>query len=165
MTMRQRIRLTPIDREEIARLYRTGDFTQKSLSERYGVSRLTIIKILKRFRSSDYSRPKIPREKLERYLLDNPNATCQEMADAFSSNVNSIRTYIHSYKIKLRNIPGRTQQIKYHKSALENYFAAHPESTGRAAAKFFKGRDENLYKAMKRYGLKIPRMQRNKNTP
>lgn len=163
MTLCQRPRLTPIEREEIGLLYRTGDFTQKSLAERYGVSRPTILKIIKRFRGADYSRPKIPREKLECYLLDNPNATCQEMADAFSSNIHSIRGYLSSYKIKLRNIPERTHHITYHKSALENYFVAHPESTGRAAAKFFKGRDDTFYKAMKRYGLKIPRMQKNKN--
>jgi transposase len=163
--MRQRPRLRPIEQEEIGHLYRTGNFTQKSLAEKYGVSRPTILKIIKRYRGSDYSRPKIPREKLERYLLDNPNATYQEMADAFSSSIGSIQRFLYSYKIKLRDIPERTQHITYHKSALENYFAAHPDSTGRAAAKFFKGRDDTFYKAMKRYGLKIPRTQRNKNTP
>ncbi len=52
--MHKRIRLTPIDRKEIWLLYHTGKFTQKSLSDKYRVSRQTISKILKRCRGQEF---------------------------------------------------------------------------------------------------------------
>jgi transposase InsO family protein len=55
MNMHKRIRLTPHDREEIWRLYGSGEWTVVALAERYRVSRPTIYKVLKRARHQEFS--------------------------------------------------------------------------------------------------------------
>lgn len=52
--MHKRIRLTPLDRKEIWRLYQTRKFKQKDLAERFRVSRQTISKIINRCRQKEF---------------------------------------------------------------------------------------------------------------
>ena len=51
MKLHKNIRLTPLDRREIWKLYKTRFFTQQSLALKFRVSRQTIAKILKQCRS------------------------------------------------------------------------------------------------------------------
>lgn len=108
---------------------------------------------------------KYPAEALKRYISDHPSAPYEEIAQAFSGTIEGVKTALHRHNIKLRSITERKGQSKYHKVLVESYFASHPESTIREAAKFLNGTEDALYKAMKRYGLETPRMQKNKKTP
>ena len=54
MNMHKRIRLTPHDREEIWKLYQTGDVKVSHLARRYRVSRPTIYKVLGRARKQEF---------------------------------------------------------------------------------------------------------------
>jgi hypothetical protein len=106
---------------------------------------------------------KYPAEALRRYLSDHPNASYQEIAQVFSGTIGGVKTALYYNNIKLRSIPERKSRTKYPRALVESYFASHPESTVREAAQFFKGTENALYNAMKSYGFKAPRMQRNKN--
>jgi len=55
MNMHKRIRLTPLDRQEIWRLYGTGDRTIVALAQRFRVSRPTIYKALARARGQEFA--------------------------------------------------------------------------------------------------------------
>lgn len=102
---------------------------------------------------------KYPPEALKRYLLENPRATYEEIAKAFSGVVGGVEKALHRYKIKMKSIPGRGDirtTSRYRKEELESYFASHPETNAKQTAKFFNGTEDALYKAAKRYGLTIP---------
>lgn len=60
MIMHKRIRLTPLDREEIWRLWQTGHWKVATLAEHYRVSRPTIYKVLARARKQEF----IPRQSI-----------------------------------------------------------------------------------------------------
>ena len=55
MNIHKRTRLTPLAREEIWRLYGTGDWTIVALAQEFRVSRPTIYKVLKRARTGEFS--------------------------------------------------------------------------------------------------------------
>jgi len=55
MNMHKRIRLTPLDREEIWRLYGTGNWTIVALAREFRVSRPTIYKVIHRARHQEFS--------------------------------------------------------------------------------------------------------------
>ncbi len=55
MNMHKRIRLTPLDRQEIWRLYQTNDWTIVALAREFRVSRPTIYKVLDRARSKEFA--------------------------------------------------------------------------------------------------------------
>lgn len=55
MNMHKRIRLTPLDREEVWRLYGTGEWTIVSLAQRFRVSRPTIYKVVNRARRQEFA--------------------------------------------------------------------------------------------------------------
>ena len=54
MNMHKRTRLTPLDRQEIWRLYQTNRFTQQSLADRFRVSRQTVSKVIQRCRNKEF---------------------------------------------------------------------------------------------------------------
>ena len=107
---------------------------------------------------------KYPAEALKRYVSDHPSAPYAEIAQAFSGTIEGVKTALHRHNIKLRSIPERNGCFKYHKLLVEAYFASHPESTIREAAKFLNGTEDALYKAMKRHGLKMP-VKRSRGRP
>jgi transposase InsO family protein len=55
MNMHKRIRLTPLDREEVWRLYGTGEWTIVALAQRFRVSRPTIYKVINRARGQEFA--------------------------------------------------------------------------------------------------------------
>ena len=55
MNTHKRIRLTPLDRQEIWRLYQTNDWTIVTLAREFRVSRPTIYKVLERARSKEFA--------------------------------------------------------------------------------------------------------------
>jgi transposase InsO family protein len=55
MQMHKRIRLTPLNREEIWRLYSSGEWQIKALAERFLVSRPTIYKVVERARLQEFA--------------------------------------------------------------------------------------------------------------
>lgn len=55
MNIHKRTRLTPLDREEIWRLYGTREWTVVALSQRFRVSRPTIYKMIDRARKQEFS--------------------------------------------------------------------------------------------------------------
>jgi len=55
MNMHKRIRLTPLDREEIWRLHQRGDWTIVALAREFRVSRPTIYKVIHRARNQEFS--------------------------------------------------------------------------------------------------------------
>ena len=55
MNIHKRTRLTPLDREEIWRLYGTREWSIVVLSQRFRVSRLTIYKVIDRARKREFS--------------------------------------------------------------------------------------------------------------
>ena len=55
MNMHKRIRLTPLDREDVWRLYNTGEWTIVALAQRFRVSRPTIYKVLARARWQEFA--------------------------------------------------------------------------------------------------------------
>lgn len=54
MVIHKRIRLTPLDRQEIWRLWQTGNWKVMALAEHYRVSRPTIYKVLARARKQEF---------------------------------------------------------------------------------------------------------------
>lgn len=54
MNMHKRIRLTPLDRKEIWRLYQTGQWKVTNLAQRYRVTRPTIYNVLKKARLQQF---------------------------------------------------------------------------------------------------------------
>ena len=54
MNMHKNIRLTPIDRRKIWKLYQTGLFKQKDLAKKFRVTRQTIAKVLKECRLGNF---------------------------------------------------------------------------------------------------------------
>ncbi len=55
MNMHKRIRLTPLDRQEIWRLHGTGNWTIVALAQEFRVSRPTIYKVLHRARKQEFA--------------------------------------------------------------------------------------------------------------
>jgi transposase InsO family protein len=55
MNMHKRVRLTPLDRAEIWRLYGSREWTIVALAERYRVSRPTIYKVISRARAQEFA--------------------------------------------------------------------------------------------------------------
>jgi len=55
MNMHKRIRLTPLDRQEIWRLHKTGNWTIVALAREFRVSRPTIYKVIHRARNQEFS--------------------------------------------------------------------------------------------------------------
>jgi len=55
MNMHKRIRLTPLDRQEIWRLWQTGHWKVAALADHYRVSRPTIYKVLARARKQEFA--------------------------------------------------------------------------------------------------------------
>lgn len=55
MQMHKRIRLTPLDRQEIWRLYSSGTWQVKALAEKFGVSRPTLYKVIQRARLQEFA--------------------------------------------------------------------------------------------------------------
>ena len=55
MNMHRRIRLTPLDRQEIWRHYGTGSWTIVALAREFRVSRPTIYKVIHRARSQEFT--------------------------------------------------------------------------------------------------------------
>ena len=55
MNKHKRIRLTPLDREEIWRRYGTGEWTVVALAQKFRVSRPTIYKVLHRARQQKFA--------------------------------------------------------------------------------------------------------------
>ncbi len=55
MNIHKRTRLTPLDREEIWRLYGTRDWTVVALAQKFRVSRPTIYKVIERARKQEFS--------------------------------------------------------------------------------------------------------------
>mgnify|MGYP005703932213 CR=1 FL=1 len=55
MNMHRRTRLTPHDREEIWRLYQTGEWQPTRLAERFRVSRPTIYKVIQCARLQEFA--------------------------------------------------------------------------------------------------------------
>ncbi len=58
MNMHKRIKLTPLDRKEIWRLWGTGNYKVAALARHFRVSRPTIYKVLERARKQEF----IPRD-------------------------------------------------------------------------------------------------------
>jgi len=65
MNMHKRLRLTPLDRQEIWKLYGTGKWTIVSLAKRYRVSRPTIYKAIARARKQEFA----PRRSVNKRFL------------------------------------------------------------------------------------------------
>jgi len=55
MTIHKRTRVTPLDREEIWRLYGTRQWTVVALAQQFRVSRPTIDKVLNRARKQEFA--------------------------------------------------------------------------------------------------------------
>ena len=65
MNMHKRIRLTLLDRQEIWRLYGTGNWTIVALAREFRVSRPTIYKVLERARNKEFA----PRKSINKRFL------------------------------------------------------------------------------------------------
>ena len=66
MNMHKRIRLTPLDRQEIWRLYGTGGYTIVALAREFRVSRPTIYKVINRARHQEF----MPRKSTNKRFLN-----------------------------------------------------------------------------------------------
>ena len=99
--------------------------------------------------------PKYPREDLKRYVMEHPEASFKQIAQAFSGNEHGIKTAFVRHRIRFSDNPQfiKNKPTKYTKAALEAYFAEHPCATYAEAALFFKGSQGGVNSAMKRYGL------------
>ncbi len=77
MDMHKRLRSTPLDREDVWRLYNTGEWTIVALAQRFRVSRPTIYKALARARGQEFA----PRKSTNKRYLNAKYGLTQALPD------------------------------------------------------------------------------------
>ena len=101
-------------------------------------------------------------EKLKSYLLEHPNMTREEIAEAFSGTLSGLTTVLNRHQIKLKSIPGRVFPYKCSKEDLETHLSAYPEAQAKEIAKFFNISIGTVRVSARRYGISLPKISRSR---
>ena len=130
MNMHKRVRLTPLDREEIWRLYQTRQWKVTHLAERYRVSRPTIYSALKKARlrqfapsDSTNARYRSPQYGLKRLAKVEASIQTRLKREAQQHNKSYPGEMVHVDTKRLPLIKGQknTQPREYQFVAIDDY--------------------------------------------